>query len=271
MKTRIITGVVAGAAMLVVLFLPWTIVLTVGTSIICGISVYEVLAATKMIGHRGQKVLAIAFALIAPFFDRMTVMEVVTICIVYVLAVILLYLRYHDALPLEKVGGVFLLSVMIAVSLSSLSYLRNAGAHGLFYVFLALIISWMSDIGAYFIGTFFGKHKLCPNISPKKTVEGLVGGIGFSILMSLFAGVIYQAVFLQGAAVSYWTIFGLALIGAPLSVIGDLFASLIKRRCGIKDFGNLFPGHGGMMDRFDSLLFVLPIVYFAVRFLPIIY
>ncbi len=271
MKTRIITGVIAAAALLVVLFLPWTIVLTVAMSFICGIAVHEVLTATKMIGHRGLKVLVIAFALVAPFFDRMTVMEVVTICVGYVLAVILLHLRYHDVLPLEKVGGVFLLSVMIAVSLSCLSYLRNAGIHGLFYVFLALIISWMSDIGAYFIGTFFGKHKLCPNISPKKTVEGLIGGIGFSILMSLFAGFIYQAFFLQDSAVSYWTIFGLALIGAPLSVIGDLFASLIKRRCGIKDFGNFFPGHGGMMDRFDSLLFVLPIVYFAVRFLPIIY
>ncbi len=271
MKTRIITGVVAAAALLVVLFLPWTIVLTVGTALICGIAVYEVLAATKMIRHRGLKVLAIAFALVAPFFDRMTPVAVVAICFGYILAAILLHLRYHDALPLEKVGGVFLLSVMIAISLSSLSYLRNAGTHGLFYVFLALIISWMSDIGAYFIGTFFGKHKLCPNISPKKTVEGLIGGIGFSILISLFAGFIYQAFFLSEGAVSYWTIFGLALIGAPLSVIGDLFASLIKRRCGVKDFGNLFPGHGGVMDRFDSLLFVLPLVYFAVRFLPIIY
>lgn len=271
MKTRIITGLVAGAALLVVLFLPWTVVLTVAVSVICGIAVHEVLSATKMVGNRGLKMLAVVFALIAPFFDRMTPMEVVTVCLVYVLAVVLLYLRYHDALPLEKVGGVFLLSVMIAVSLSSLSYLRNAGTHGLFYVFIALIISWVSDIGAYFVGTFFGKHKLCPNISPKKTVEGLIGGIGCSILISLFAGFLYQAVFLNEGAVSYWTIFGLALIGAPLSVMGDLFASLIKRRCGIKDFGRLFPGHGGVMDRFDSLLFVLPLVYFAVRFLPIIY
>ena len=137
---------------------------------------------------------------------------------------------------------------------------------------LALIIAWLADSGAYFVGTFLGKHKLCPRISPKKTVEGLIGGIACSVLFSLFAGWVYQTAVLGDTAhVSYRTILAVSLIGAPLSVVGDLFASLIKRRCNVKDFGNLFPGHGGMMDRFDSLLFVLPVVYLTVSNFKLIY
>ncbi|MBR2338948.1 MAG: phosphatidate cytidylyltransferase [Clostridia bacterium] len=276
MKTRIITAIFASAAMLVVLFLPWSIVFTVAVSAICGIAVYEVLSVTKTVQHRGLKVASILFAVLAPFFSRMPSAAVFVVCLVYVLMLIVLYILYSKGVTVEQLGGVFLLSVLIALSLSCASYLRTASSRadsdGLFYVILAMVIAWLADSGAYFVGTFLGKHKLCPRISPKKTVEGLIGGIVCSVLFSLLVGWIYQTWILgEAAAVSYWTILGLSLVCAPLSVIGDLFASIIKRHCGVKDFGKIFPGHGGMLDRFDSLLFVFPVVYFTVRYLPIIY
>lgn len=275
MKTRLITGGIAAALFLIVLFIPWSVALTIATSFICGLAVFEILSVTKVVQHRGLEIAAIAFAVIAPFFGRMNGGWVFVVCLLYVLALVFLALRYHESVSIDKVSIVFLLSVLVSVSLSCLSYLRTAGerdSDGLFYVFLALLMAWMADTGAYFVGTFFGKHKLCPRISPKKTVEGLFGGIAASVIISLLAGLVYESAVLKGAAnVSYGEIFVLALICAPLSVVGDLFASIIKRRCGVKDFGNLFPGHGGMMDRFDSLLFVLPTVLLTVRLFPLVY
>lgn len=275
MKTRLITAGISAALFLIVLFIPWSVALTVVTSFICGLAVYEMLTVTKVVQHRGVGTAALVFAVIAPFFGRMNGGWVFVLCLLYVFALGLLTIRYHDVVTIDKVGMVFLLSVLVSVPLSCLSYLRTSGerdSDGLFYVFLALLMAWMADSGAYFVGTFFGKHKLCPRISPKKTVEGLFGGIAVSVIVSLLAGLVYESAVLHGsAAVSYGEIFVLALICAPLSVIGDLFASIIKRRCGVKDFGNLFPGHGGMMDRFDSLLFVLPIVLLTVRLFPLVY
>ncbi|MBQ7038500.1 MAG: CDP-archaeol synthase [Clostridia bacterium] len=275
MKTRLITGGIAAALFLIVLFIPWSVALTIATSFICGLAVFEILSVTKVVQHRGLEVAAIVFAVIAPFFGRMNGGWVFVVCLLYVLVLVFLTLRYHESVSIDKVGIVFLLSVLVSISLSCLSYLRTTGerdSDGLFYVFLALLMAWMTDTGAYFVGTFFGKHKLCPRISPKKTVEGLFGGIAVSVIISLLAGLVYESAVLKGAAnVSYGEIFVLALICAPLSVVGDLFASIIKRRCGVKDFGNLFPGHGGMMDRFDSLLFVLPTVLLTVRMFPLVY
>lgn len=276
MKTRIITAAIGIALLLAVLLAPWSVLLTVAVSLICGASTYEIFHVSGMIQHRGVKTAAVVFAAVAPWFNRINGGWVFVICMVYVLVLVLIWIASHEELSVEKVGAVFLVSVLVSASLSCLSYLRTAGtvreSDGLFYVFLALLMAWMADTGAYFIGTFFGKHKLCPHISPNKTVEGLIGGIATSVLSSLLAGLIYQSCVLSGQArVSYGEIFVLALICAPLSVVGDLFASLIKRRCGVKDFGNVFPGHGGMMDRFDSLLFVLPTVYLAVRSFPLVY
>lgn len=275
MKTRLITAGIAASLFLIILFIPGSFALTLLNSFICAVALIEVLTVTKVVQHRGLEAAAIAFASIAPFFSRFNGGVVFIICLLYVLALVLLTLRYHEVITIDKVGMVFLLSVLVAVSLSCLSYLRVSGrqdSDGLFYVLLALLMAWMADSGAYFVGTFFGKHKLCPRISPKKTVEGLIGGIVCSLLFSVLAGWIYESAILKGtASVSYGEIFVLALICAPLSVVGDLFASVLKRRCGVKDFGKFFPGHGGMMDRFDSLLFVLPTVFLTVRQFPLIY
>lgn len=134
------------------------------------------------------------------------------------------------------------------------------------YIWLIFIIAFGTDIFAYFSGMLLGKHKLCPNLSPKKTVEGAVGGVIGSMVFSVLFGVFFLA---QGHALSIRFII-MACIGSVVAQLGDLTASAFKRKMGIKDYGNLIPGHGGILDRFDSVLFVAPYLYFYIAvILPI--
>lgn len=267
MKTRIITAIVGIAALLLVLLAPWTIVFTCAVVVICGVSVLEVLSVTDMAKHRGLKVASILFAVLAPFFDRLPQAVVLGICLAYMIALVAIYLIGHNVLTLEKIGSVFFMTMLVSLSLSCASYLRNFDDQlGLFFVMLAMVIAWLADSGAYFVGTFFGKHKLCPKISPKKTVEGLIGGIVCSVGSALFTTWIFEQIYPDHTIkINYIHVLIFALIGSLLSVVGDLFASVIKRQHGVKDFGKVFPGHGGMMDRFDSLLLVFPLVYLLTK------
>ena len=131
------------------------------------------------------------------------------------------------------------------------------------YIWLVFIISLGTDTLAYFTGMLIGKHKLCPDLSPKKTIEGAVGGvIGAVVLASLF-----EAFVVKGGNALSFNFIVMAIIGSVVSQLGDLSASSIKRRTGIKDYGNLIPGHGGIMDRFDSVLFVAPYLYIYITYI----
>jgi len=147
-------------------------------------------------------------------------------------------------------------------------YLTRAHIHGQYLVWLIFISAWACDTFAYFTGRFFGKHKLAPVLSPKKTVEGAIGGtLGAALVAAVFAYVI-----LNFTAVGYESNFIVicALIGgvgAVFGQIGDLTASAIKRHNGIKDYGKLIPGHGGILDRFDSVICTAPMVYVIVQLL----
>jgi len=129
--------------------------------------------------------------------------------------------------------------------------------NGLFLLIMGLCGAWIADTGAYFTGVAFGKHKLCPEISPKKTIEGFAGGITFT-------GIAYAVAFSIRGGFSVSTAAAAFCVGAVCAVIGtvgDLSASMVKRQIGFKDYGRIMPGHGGLMDRFDSVLFVLPTFY----------
>lgn len=128
-------------------------------------------------------------------------------------------------------------------------------------IWLIIIISFACDTFAYYIGKSFGKHKLCPNVSPKKTVEGSFGGIIGSII-----GVIIWGILNNNINFTWVSIIILAIIASIISQIGDLSASLIKRYCNVKDYGKIMPGHGGILDRFDSILFTTPVVYCYIVF-----
>lgn len=154
--------------------------------------------------------------------------------------------------------------VDVAVTLLGFLYITFPFSHILlitkfnvsYVIWYVFIIAWGSDTFAYFIGKAFGKRKLIPSVSPNKTVAGSIGGIGGAVLGCIILSYIFNKDFIGYSAV-------LGLVGGALSQLGDLIASKIKRLNGIKDFGNLMPGHGGVLDRFDSILITAPIVYYV--------
>lgn len=159
------------------------------------------------------------------------------------------HIRLSDAIQTALVAA------YVSFGFSALIMLRDFSAsYGLVLFLLAFIIPWVCDGSAYFVGVFFGKHKLIPDVSPKKTVEGAIGGIAGGVIITTVFGIIMHFGF--NKVPNYFMLLGLAFVGCLVSQIGDLIASLLKREYGVKDYGNLFPGHGGVMDRFDSLFTV---------------
>lgn len=149
----------------------------------------------------------------------------------------------------------FLAFVYPVALFTFLYYLREL-PQGVYWCFFAFLIVWVTDTGAYFTGTALGKRKLAPRVSPNKSVEGAVGGL----VAALILGFVFWFFFKEGALTA---ILLLSFATSIVSQVGDLFESALKRSAGVKDSGNLIPGHGGILDRFDSFLFALPVVYFA--------
>ncbi len=150
--------------------------------------------------------------------------------------------------------------IYIGLGLSYLYQIRAQLTNGAFIIWLVFICSWISDSGAYLVGISSGKHKAFPVLSPKKSVEGCIGGVLASVLM----GLLYKAVLglFDIELVDYLELIIICACGSVISQAGDLAASAIKRNFEIKDYGHLIPGHGGIMDRFDSIIFVAPLVYY---------
>ena len=146
----------------------------------------------------------------------------------------------------------------------SIALLRRQGDAGVYLYGLIFIGAWMTDTGAYFVGVLFGKHKLIPKVSPKKTIEGAFGGILGCIVGFVLYGFIIQSI--CDVKVNYVAMIVVATVISVVSQFGDLVASYIKREREIKDFGFIFPGHGGVLDRFDSIIAVAPTIYFITYF-----
>lgn len=285
MKTRIITAIVALAAFIGILILP-PIAFTIALAAVTVIMLCECYKATnadtamKVVGFVSAALLMITMFHTGEMlggntgFDILNGMEA-TLMFVFVSAVIilLLYLMLvifkHGKRDYKDILSSGFLTLYIIVSMMCVLYCKSFfGTRNMLLVFIS---AWATDTFAYFSGRLFGKHKLIPHVSPNKTVEGSIGGIVGAVVCCL----VYFAVmvkFMDGGSVisgQYWqmnalfaVIYGVipGLIGGVCSQLGDLTASAVKRDAGIKDFGWIFPGHGGFMDRFDSVMFVAPVM-----------
>lgn len=185
-------------------------------------------------------------------FERYGLMTVLVSLILIMFVYVFTYPKYNAHQIMSAFFGV----VYVAVMLSFILLTRNL-PDGKFIVWLIFLCSWGCDTCAYCVGMLIGKHKMAPVLSPKKSVEGGIGGVVGAGLL----GVIYAAA-IQGPMVEYAVICG---IGALISMVGDLAASAIKRNQGIKDYGKLIPGHGGILDRFDSVIFTAPVIYYLAK------
>lgn len=261
MATRIMTAAVAILVAIVVLLFSDTIVLNITIAVISAIILRELFKAEKCTQYKVSYIICMIYVCAMPFMETAVLRpHLFLFTAVCVLAIFLTFLIQHKTLGFDKLSFMITTSALISLSLTSLIYIKNLDAkYGTFYLIITLSSAWLGDAGAYFVGVKFGKHKLCPEISPKKTVEGAVGGVVSSALLLNLIAVGYIAI-IKGdiSMINYPLITAIGIISAFLGMVGDLTASLIKRQCNIKDYGNIMPGHGGLLDRFDSVLFITP-------------
>ena len=264
MKQRILTGILIFTMTVLLIIFSGFIVYPIVLAALCVRGVFELM---RVIGVEKRLSVAIpayilsaVFPILAYFVDSDTTIQYL-LALAAAMFVYMLYLMgcgvfSKGKLSFSKLSELFTSITYVTVSFSSLSLMRYLDREvGVFVIVLVFLVSWACDTGAYFTGMLFGKHKLIPEISPKKTVEGAIGGIVIATLAYLLYGFVLDKLIPE----MYVNYIFLGVFGMLLSVfsqLGDLIASLLKREYGVKDYGRIFPGHGGVMDRFDSTVSV---------------
>ncbi|MDE5861934.1 MAG: phosphatidate cytidylyltransferase [Ruminococcus sp.] len=290
MLTRIISGAVGVLILAVVLYFHNTIVLPTAVAVIIAIMLYELLKAVKM--HKCVPVLIASevCGIVTPFISNAVktcyndymggvklspdsmpseIFSVIQFSLTLLCAFVIFvtWLKKHKEIRYEQIFFVLAVMVLVPQAMSTMVSINNFDdEEGLFLLIMGLCGAWIADTGAYFTGVALGKHKLCPEISPKKTIEGFIGGI-------LTTGIVYAVAFYirSNSNVRFALIaFIMGVVCAVIGTVGDLSASMVKRQIGFKDYGNIMPGHGGLMDRFDSVLFVLPTFYAFIVIISVI-
>ena len=268
MKQRIVSGacLVLFVAAIVVFNHSFPLALNIVVALVSAAGVFELVKAMDLTRKWFLCGPALLAAAVIPFCNEET--EFLAYCL-FTLLVFSAMIVYHKETTFKEVGVLYSMVVLIPSALQCLVSLRDLSPdHGMFYVLIAVLAAWVADAGAYFAGTLFGKHKLCPEISPKKTVEGAIGGVLGTMVFGVIITLVYsvaanrmEAFTRTNIGVSMYVIIALlGCVAAVLGIYGDLFASVVKRQCGIKDYGTIFPGHGGILDRFDSVMFIAPFV-----------
>ena len=270
---RVLFAVIAAPASIAIVYLgDWALAILL--SALAALAAWELFRIARATGALPFDLAGVGLAALVPVAIHGQRRGVYTLSLTLIVAMALLifaaaiWLRGPRGMPLSSVA-ITTFGVMYAGLFSYIYALRyhdyaiGAGA-GTILVMLPVLLTWATDIGAYIIGRTFGRRKLIPSISPGKTVEGALGGLGFAVVICL----VYVRFVLMPYAQLGLTVQGAILFGIVISVAaqtGDLAESLLKREAGVKDSSNLIPGHGGVLDRFDSLLFVLPIAFLLLR------
>ncbi len=280
MKTRVITSVV-GIILLIFAFLLYeTLVFDVLFCAITLIAIHEIFDA---FGFKKKDLpLFIAFiplvffVMLLPFFGMQK--WITAALYAFLLFISIYFVQRNKHIDFTKFAGMTLYSLLVLFcffTLLSLKKLLPQGDYGYDAVYVTVMVmgfAWGGDTFAYLVGRRFGKRKLAPNVSPNKTVEGAAGGIFGSMLLGVLISFLYTqfwpegTLWQEGGNIYYLFVAVLGAFASVLGMLGDLFASGVKRQCGIKDYGTIFPGHGGIMDRFDSLLLIAPLMALAVQF-----
>lgn len=183
------------------------------------------------------------------------------VMMVFLLTMVYQYPKFHSTQIMQAIFGILYVGVMF-----SFLFQTRMLPNGTYTVWLIFLSSWGSDTCAYCVGKLIGRHKMSPVLSPKKSVEGAVGGVlGTMLLTYLYASIFASQ--MEISHVEVWILSLISAVGALISMVGDLTASAIKRNYEVKDYGKLIPGHGGVLDRFDSVIFTAPVIYFLAYYL----
>lgn len=276
MLTRILAACVGLPLLLaVVLFLP-PVATAILFALACGVAAYEMLWRTGILKHRRILVYTVVAAMANVMWSWLRACSIVSeqtlwLCallglFVYFCALFCELLAAHTELRFAAVCVALFSGFVYPFLIGALVRLRGMDG-GKFYILVAFLLSMVADSGAYFVGRACGKHKLAPIVSPKKTVEGAVGGVVCNIVfLCLYTLLLNECFGFTQVNYFYAAIYG--VLGAVASIVGDLTLSVVKRQVGIKDYGNLIPGHGGILDRFDSTMLVAPLTELLILLIP---
>ena len=268
MKTRILAAAALLPLLLVVILVLPPVCTAVLVGLMAAIGAYELLFGTGLVKQTRLIVYTAVMGLLVSLWSHFgmgyapALLGILVFCSVLYAEVLL----SHAKLPYGNITVSLAGGLLIPFLLSALVRIRS-GENGQYFILLPFVLAFMSDTGAYFAGRFLGKHKLAPVISPNKTVEGVVGGVAAAILGMLLYCLILNLAFDFRVNYLYAVLYG--LLGSLAAVFGDLSFSAIKRQTGIKDYGNLIPGHGGILDRFDSMTIVAPLAEALLLLLPV--
>lgn len=260
MKQRILTGVLAAIVFLFLVIvgkLPFTILIYAMSSV----ALFELLRMKKLklVSLPGLIGLLLLWMFLLPsqysFFeaDGISKMEIALFAVLLLLTYTVLV---KNTFTFDEVGFITLAAIYIGMCFHYFIEIRNLDQYGLTYIFYACVVIWSTDSGAYFVGKSLGKRKLWPEISPNKTVEGFAGGIVIALVLATIFQLVAQL------PIPYIYLLLITLFLSVFGQLGDLVESALKRHYDVKDSGNILPGHGGILDRFDSFLFVMPFLYF---------
>ena len=269
MKTRVIAAVALLPALLaVVLFAP-KVCTAILFALMAAIGAYELLAGTGAVKHMRLTV----YTMVSGFWCvlwcglQLSYGWLLFGVVAFWIALFAEVMASQMKLGLDKLAICFVGGVIVPLLFGSVVRIFFMEA-GVLYIFIPFILAFLSDTGAYFAGLTFGKHKLAPTISPKKTVEGLVGGVLGAVVGMLVYCLVLDVFFRMPVNYGIGAVYG--ILGSLAGVFGDLCFSVIKRQYGIKDYGNLIPGHGGILDRFDSMMVVGPLAEVLLLLLPFV-
>lgn len=269
MKSRLLVAAVGIPLLLVILFLCPTIVTAVAISLLSAIGTREFLKTTGIVTHERMLLYSMAVALWIPLWSyfELPVLSLAIGVAPFCLLIFAEALAAYPEVKFEGVTGCLFAGLVIPMCLSSIVRIQG-GDFGRHYVLVPIMIPFLADAGAYFAGYFFGKHKMAPVLSPKKTMEGAAGGLLTGVLSMVIYGLVMQFGFHVQVRYGFAVLYG--LVGSVVSIIGDLSFSMVKRETGIKDYGTIFRAHGGVLDRFDSVIFAAPVVELLILLLPVL-
>ena len=270
LKARLLTAVFGISLLFGILFIGnmFPIILGCAVSIVTAFMCGEYLHANNMLKKYFISVPCILFSIITPLVTA-TKFLYPTIVLFMLISFSMLIFK-QEKLSYKDFAYAIAGTTLITFGMSALTALCFKGIAVTFYFITIFALPWMCDAGGFFVGATLGKHKLCPSISPKKTVEGAIGGVVFCVISAVIIWILFQFLFMPELKFNFAALFILAVLNAVVSVLGDLSFSTIKRSLKIKDYSSIFPGHGGMLDRFDSIIFTAPVMLAIEGMIPFV-
>ncbi len=269
MKSRLLVAAVGVPLLLVILLFCPKIITALALAFLCAVGAREMLLTTGILKHPRMLLYSMLAALLIPIWSYLgsPVLPFIIGAVVFALVLFVEALLAYPKVRFESVTGALFAGIVIPLCLSGILRLLMQ-EQGRFLVLIPIMIPFIADAGAYFAGRFFGKRKLAPVLSPHKTIEGAIGGLAAGIISMLIYGIVMQFAFELGYRYVYAGLIG--LVGSLVSIVGDLSFSMVKRETGIKDYGTIFRAHGGVLDRFDSVIFAAPVVELMMLLLPVL-